>query len=195
MVQVLHGDTTGNVSIAEKPTINIADWSSTGGIVEISTLSGYTTQYRVGLNGKWLEYNGQVDVVNGETIFARYANGDEMSQAVSKVVSDTNGPKVTISEPVVNGGEISISVTAIDEEMGMPTPPTYDYYIKKASESFYATAGHNTTGEFTYTNLDGFTQYDIRVITNDLAGNQGVATTGSQTQSTDNHAPTINLTA
>ena len=195
MVQVLHGDTTGNVSIAEKPTINIADWSSTGGIVEISTLSGYTTQYRVGLNGKWLEYNGQVDVVNGETIFARYANGDEMSQAVSKVVSDTNGPKVTISEPVVNGGEISISVTAIDEEMGMPTPPTYDYYIKKASESFYATAGHNTTGEFTYTNLDGFTQYDIRVITNDLAGNQGVATTGSQTQSTDNQAPTINLTA
>lgn len=189
--EIINGGGTGDggsgdedITITEKPTINIANWNTTGGIVEISTQSGYTTQYRIGKTDSWKEYTGQVNVDNGDTIYARYSSTEGVSQAVSKIVEDTNGPEVTISNLTVNGGEITITATAQDHEMGMPTPPTYNYYIKPHSETYYESVGHNTTGEFTFTDLKSNSSYDIRVSTIDLAGNQGSTTTNSQTGST-----------
>ena len=189
--EIINGGGTGDggsgdedITITDKPTISIADWNTTGGIVEISTKSEYTTQYRIGKTGQWKEYTGQVNVDNGDTIYARYSSDEGVSQTVSKIIEDTNGPEVTISNLTVDGGKISITVTAVDNEMGMPTPPTYNYYIKPHSETYYESVGHDTTGEYTFTNLQGNTSYDIRVSTTDIAGNQGVATTNSETGST-----------
>ena len=189
--EIINGGGTGDggsrdedITITDKPTISIANWNTTGGIVEISTQLGYTTQYRIGKTGSWEEYTGQVNVDNGDTIYARYSSNEGVSQTVSKIVEDTNGPEVTIANLTVNGKEITITATAQDHEMGMPTPPTYNYYIKPHSETYYESVGHNTTGEFTFTGLTGNTSYDIRVSTTDLAGNQGSATTNSQTGNT-----------
>ncbi len=189
--EIINGGGTGDggsgdedITITDKPTISIADWNTTGGIVEISTKSEYTTQYRIGKTGQWKEYTGQVNVDNGDTIYARYSSDEGVSQTVGKIVEDTNGPEVTISNLTVDGDQITITVTAVDNEMGMPTPPTYNYYIKPHSETYYESVGHNTTGVYTFTNLQGNTSYDIRVSTTDIAGNQGVATTNSETGST-----------
>ena len=187
---IINGGGTGNegpggedVTIADRPTIDIVDWSRTGGIVEISTLAGYTTQYRIGRTGPWQNYTGQVDVDNGETIYARYKDDTGVSQTVSQIVEDTNGPDVTLVDLAVNGGEITIQVTAVDNEMGMPEPPTYNFYIKPTTETYFESMGHSTTGEFTFTGLQGNTAYDIRVSTTDLAGNQGSLTVNSETGS------------
>ena len=188
------GDVSDNITISEKPTINITGWNSTGGIVEISILSNYTTQYRIGRTGQWRNYNGELEVDNGETVYSRYSSSEGVGQTTSKIVEDTNGPEVTIDEPIVGGEEITIKATAVDNEMGMPVPPTYNYYIKLSTDTYYESVGHNTTGEFTYTDLQGLTSYDIRVITTDIAGNTGAATISTQTQSTDLEPPTIDLT-
>ena len=183
-----------NESINEAPNIDIVGWTSTGGVVEISTKTEYITQYRIG-TGSWQEYVGQVNVDNENTIYARYTKDNEVSQVVSKIVEDTNGPELTITEEVINGGEISIKVTAQDKEMGMPEPPTYNYYIKLKDGNTYQTAGHNTTGEYTYTGLQEYSLYDIRVITTDIAGNQGIVIGEGQIESVDTDAPTIDLRA
>ena len=178
------GDSGDDVVINDKPSINIAGWNTKGGIVEISTKSEYTTEYRIGRTGNWQEYIGQVEVNNGDTIYARYKNNEGVSQTVSKIVEDTISPELTIGSLEVNGGEITITVTAVDNEMGMPTPPTYNYYIKSHDETYYELIGHNTTGEYTFTELKGNTSYDIRVSATDIAGNQGSVTTNSETGNT-----------
>ena len=48
--------------ISEKPDIEITGWNTTGGIVSISTISGYTTQYRIGSSGQWSNYSTTVNV-------------------------------------------------------------------------------------------------------------------------------------
>ena len=100
-------------------------------------MAGYTTQYRIGRTGPWQNYTGQVDVDNGETIYARYKDDTGVSQTVSQIVEDTNGPDVTLVDLAVNGGEITIQVTAVDNEMGMPEPPTYNFYIKPTTETYF----------------------------------------------------------
>ena len=132
------GEGTGdNITIEDRPTITIAGWNTSGGIVELSTQAGYNTEYRIGRTGTWQVYDGQVNVDNGDTIYARYASDEGVSQTVSQIVEDTNGPDVTIANVTVNGSEISITVSAVDHEMGMPTPPTYNYYIKPHNETYY----------------------------------------------------------
>ena len=178
-------NTDENITIDTRPTISIVGWNQgVGGIVEISPLAGCTIQYKIGRTGQWIEYSGQVNVDNGDTIFARYKNEEGVSASSSKIVEDTTGPNVNITSLTVDGGEISIMVTAQDNEMGMPNPPTYNYYIKLHSDTYYESVGHNTTGEFTFTELKGNEQYDIRVSTTDLAGNQGSTTSNSQTGET-----------
>ena len=178
-------NTDENITIDTRPTISIVGWNQgVGGIVEISPLAGCTIQYKIGRTGQWTEYIGQVNVDNGDTIFARYKNEEGVSASSSKIVEDTTGPNVNITSLTVDGGEISIMVTAQDNEMGMPNPPTYNYYIKLHSDTYYESVGHNTTGEFTFTELKGNEQYDIRVSTTDLAGNQGSTTSNSQTGET-----------
>ena len=182
------GETTGDsgdedITLSARPTINVSGWNNQKATVEISTQAGYTTEYKIGRTGPWQTYTGQFSVDNGTTVYARYKDDTGVGPTVSKIVEDTTGPEVQITDLQVNGGEITISVIATDTEIGMPDPPTYNYYIKPQGEQYYESVGHNTTGEFTFTDLQGNTSYDIRVSTTDLAGNQGSITANSQTGS------------
>lgn len=131
-------------TIIDQPSIEISGWTNEGGIVEVSTIPEYTTQYRVG-STSWQDYTGEIEVKNKDVIYARYIKDNEVSKAIRRIIEDTIGPEVTITNKEINGGNISIKVTATDNEMGMPTTPTYNYYIKLQSESEYTNVGHNTS--------------------------------------------------
>ena len=164
----------GGNPISERPEIEITGWNETGGIVSISTISGYTTQYRIGSSGEWKNYSTSVNVNNGETIYAKYTQGNNTSATVSKVIEDTMAPTITGQIVSVDGSSIAVKVTGTsDEGMGMPEPPTYTYYYKLKTESYYTRDGSNTTGEYTYEGLVGNSTYDIRISTTDRAGNVG----------------------
>ena len=181
-----------NETITDVPSLEIVGWTSTGGVVQISTESDYITQYRIGTGG-WQDYIGQVDVENGSAISARYKKDNEVSKIASIIVEDDISPELSMLEPVIDGGEITVNVSAQDKEMGMPETITYNYYIKQSSETDYQSVGHNTTGEYTFVGLQAYTSYDIRVITTDIAGNQGVVTSTALVGSVDTEAPIINL--
>ena len=170
-----------NVTISDKPEIKIVDWSETGGIVSISEKGGCTTEYRVGSDGAWQEYTGNVDVENGKTIYARYKDDEGVSPTVSKVIEDDKPPILTANIVSNEGGNITIHVSAYDNEMGMPDPTTYTYYIKKTTDNYFESDGHNTSGDYTFTGLEGNTDYIIRITTTDLAGNQGSTTLNTAT--------------
>ena len=164
----------GGNPISERPEIEITGWNETGGIVSISTIYGYTTQYRIGSSGEWKNYSTSVNVNNGETIYAKYTQGNNTSATVSKVIEDTMAPTITGQIVSVDGSSIAVKVTGTsDEGMGMPEPPTYTYYYKLKTESYYTRDGSNTTGEYTYEGLVGNSTYDIRISTTDRAGNVG----------------------
>ena len=171
-----------NIVIEGRPTISIASWNGIVAKVQISTIAGCTTKYKIGQNGQWQKYIGLVDVNNGDTIFARYENEQGVSATTSKVIEDKTEPNVQITSISANGITISVVATAQDNETGLPNPPTYNYYIKPKTESYYDFAGSNTTGEFIFPNLRGNTEYDVRVSTKDIAGNTGSATTSVTTE-------------
>ena len=131
-------------TIIDQPSIEISGWTNEGGIVELSTNLEYTTQYRI-RNSSWQEYTGEINVKNKDKVYARYKKNNEVSKVVGKIIEDTKGPEVTITNKEVNGGNISIKVTANDNEMGMSTTAIYNYYIKLQSESEYTNVGHNTS--------------------------------------------------
>lgn len=169
--------------ISEKPDIEITGWNTTGGIVSISTISGYTTQYRIGSSGQWSNYSTTVNVNNGETIYAKYVQGDRSSATVSKVIEDTMNPTITAQVVSVDESTITVRVTGTsDEGMGMPEPPTYTYSYKLKTEDYYTQAESNTTGEYTYNDLIGNSEYDIRISTTDRAGNQGYVDLTAKTE-------------
>ena len=101
----------GDTSISERPEIEITGWNENGGIVSISTISGYTTQYRIGSSGQWQNYSTTVNVNNGETIYAKYVQGDKNSATVSKVIEDTMAPTITGQIVSVDGSSIAVKVT------------------------------------------------------------------------------------
>ena len=171
-----------NIVIEGRPTISIASWNGIVAKVQISTIAGCTTKYKIGQNGQWQEYIGLVDVNNGDTIYARYKNEQGVSATTSKVIEDKTEPNVQITSISANGITISVVATAQDNETGLPNPPTYNYYIKPKTESYYDFAGSNTTGEFKFPNLRGNTEYDVRVSTNDLAGNTGYDISSATTE-------------
>ena len=131
-------------TIIDQPSIEISGWTNEGGIVQISTNSEYTAQYKIG-NSSWQDYTGEIEVKNKDSIYVRYKKNNEVSKAIRRIIEDTIGPEVTITSKEINGGNISIKVSATDNEMGMPTTPIYNYYIKLQSENEYNKVGHNTS--------------------------------------------------
>lgn len=164
----------GSNNIKETPSLEIVNWNSVGGLVEISTQEGYDTEYKIG-NEEWKKYeNKSVEVKNGLTIFARYVDKDgNSSNTVSKVVKDTNPPKLTAQMINSTSTTATIKASATDSEMGMPNPIVYMYYIKNKDENNYNYVGQNNTGSYTFENLSATTKYFVLVTAKDIAGNLG----------------------
>ena len=169
-------------TIQDRPSIEIVDWNDNGGIVQISTNPSYTTEYKIG-NGEWKEYpNTSVEVPNGSTIYARYKDDEgHYSQIISQIIKDTTPPVLTGSLTGSTATTATVSVSATDNEMGMPDPIVYKYYIKTQNDNSYKYITSNNTGRYTYTDLNSSTIYQLMVTADDKAGNTGEIKIDSET--------------
>ncbi len=169
-------------TIQDRPSIEIVDWNDNGGIVQISTNPSYTTEYKIG-NGEWQEYkNTSVEVPNGSTIYARYKDDEgHYSQIVSQIIKDTTPPVLTGSLTGSTATTATVNVSATDNEMGMPNPIVYKYYIKTQNDNSYKYITSNNTGRYTYIDLSSSTIYEIMVTADDKAGNTGSIKISSET--------------
>ena len=131
-------------------------------------------QYQVGGSaGEWQDYTGPIGNLNsGDTVYVK-VKGSSVETSIPIV--DGIAPTVTVQRGTVNTSSITAVVTASDDESGMPTSPTYQYYIKKTSEANYpqnpSYTGSNMSNAFT--GLIQGTSYDIKVTVRDVAGNEG----------------------
>ena len=114
-------------------------------------------------------------IKNGNIVYARLWDGNNGGKAASLEVRDTNPPTVNVTEGTVGETSISVNVSALDNEAGMPDTITYKYYIKKNEDSDYPSQPEdtNTTGSYTFEGLDDNTGYDMKVEVDDYAGNTG----------------------
>ena len=179
------GETQGNIIWG-----NI-NWNQTNGTASVTVSKGsgidnsLELQYQiVANNGTPTEgayrpiANGGIipDIANGSTVYARLWDGNNGGNPASLKVEDTTAPIITVTLGTVTETSISVSATATDSQSGMPSPITYNYYIKKSSDDSYPSkaANTNTTGSYTFENLDDNERYDIAITTTDNVGNAGV---------------------
>ena len=153
-------------------------WSNGTATIELETTeTGVTIQYQIdGIEGQWLDYKGPITGLNhGQTVYALITDGTNQSGHTSIDILDEIAPTVTVTQENVTTNSIQVSASSSDAEWGMPDSITYNYYIKQTSEGSYPTDPTHTGTETSYTfiGLIQNTSYDVKVTTNDKAGNPG----------------------
>ena len=93
-------------------------------------------------------------------------------------IKDENPPTGTITINEITAESIKVTVNASDRESGLATSGTYAYYLN-SEVTARATSTSNT---YTYQNLAQNTNYTIKVVIKDQAGNEYEATTTGQTE-------------
>ena len=108
---------------------------------------------------------------NKDIIYARLTNGEYAGESMQIQVIDDTKPKIEISEKEITTKSIKIQAKATDMESGVQNQE-YKYYISKG-DGQNIEEGKNTTGEYTFNNLEHNTAYEIKVEIEDKAGNKG----------------------
>lgn len=114
-----------------------------------------------------------------DTVIARLKNettlGTKYSGTASLKIVDITKPIVTVIKGEVTTKSIAVSVTSIDNEAGMPDKIEYKYYIKKNTDINYPEeakyVGIDTN--YVFKELEQSVNYDIKITTKDIAGNEG----------------------
>lgn len=165
-------DIEGNVT--QKGLIN---WLGGKAMLELETAtSGATIQYQIdGVEeNRWQTYSERIgNLDHGNIVYARLWNGKKGTKPIKIEIKDTEAPTVIVSRGVVTTNSITVNVTGSDEQWGMPASPRYSYFIKKSSESGYSEKYTGNDSSYTFTGLEQNTSYDIKVTTQDKAGNNG----------------------
>ena len=177
--------TTGTVTSAlEEGAITFSNviWSSGKARVTIHTNTNYDIEYQLnGISGSWtdIQNGGTISNLNhGTTIYARLTDGNNAGDYTSMDIQDKTDPTGTITINEITAESIKVTVNASDGESGLATNGTYAYYLNTESTA-RATSESNT---YTYINLTGDTQYTIKVIVKDKAGNEKEVTTTARTE-------------
>ena len=160
------------------------EWKSGQASTTITTSeTGYTLQYQIGeiTEGSWTNTtSGSVigNLQHGQIVYGRLFDGTNGSKTANIDVQDLEEPKVNVTVGAITTNSITVSVSSSDEQWGMPTTPTYNYYIKKSTEGNYQeTANYTGTNtSYTFTGLTQGTKYDVKITTQDKAGNIGTGT-------------------
>lgn len=160
------------------------EWKSGQASTTITTSeTGYTLQYQIGgiTEGSWTNTtSGSVigNLQHGQIVYGRLFDGTNGSKTANIDVQDLEEPKVNVTAGEITTNSITVSVGSSDEQWGMPTTPTYNYYIKKSTEANYQeTANYTGTNtSYTFTGLTQGTRYDVKITTQDKAGNIGTGT-------------------
>ena len=165
------------------------EWKNGQASTTITTKeTGYTLQYQIGgiAEGSWTNTtSGSVigNLQHGQIVYGRLFDGTNGSKTANIDVQDLEEPKVNVTAGEITTNSIAVSVSSSDEQWGMPTTPTYNYYIKKSTEGNYQeTANYTGTNtSYTFTGLTQGTKYDVKITTQDKAGNIGTGTLINQT--------------
>ena len=108
-------------------------------------------------------------------MYARITDGVNGGEAASVEIRDGEAPTVTVTKGNVTTNSIMVTASSTDGQWGMPTSPSYSYFIKKSTDTSYpGTANYTGTNtSYTFTGLIQNTSYDIKVTTKDKAENEG----------------------
>ena len=161
-------------------------WNNGEATIELETTeTGYTIQYQVnGTGGTWQEYRGPITGLHhGDDVFVRLWDGINGSGETAITIQDGTKPTVNVTTGTQSTSSIQVSVSSSDNESGMPASPTYNYYIKPATQGDYSDTPTYTTTDtsYTFSGLQQNTSYNIKVTVADNAGNVGEGTTSGTT--------------
>ena len=105
-------------------------------------------------------------------------NGETAVVKKSKKIEDSIVPKVNITIGEITENSIQVTVTAEENESGLPEVETYEYCIGEAE----AVDGKSVSNVYVYqTDLQPETSYKLTVKVRDNAGNEGKASTTATT--------------
>ena len=180
------GNITGTVQQKGATT-----WSSGKASIELETTeTQYTIEYKIN-SGSWTNYSGAITNLNhGDKVTARLTNGTSTGPETTIEIKDENNPVVIVTAGGTTTNSVTVSVSASDNESGMTENVTYTYYIKKTGEgdaSYSSPSGASNISQtnYTFTNLDQGTSYDVKVEAKaDKAGNIGTGSLLNQTTAT-----------
>ena len=144
--------------------------------------SNYKIVYKVNGEGSWKEYNG--------TSITGLNDGDKVTACLTNEGQTTYGPEATFeikdeTAPVITEvssntttNSITLTVSAVDNEAGLPETLNYKFEIKEtgAADNSYEEIQTGANATATKGGLKQGTRYTIRVTLQDKAGNQGTYT-------------------
>ena len=135
-------------------------------------MQGYRLEYRIGENGNWTEISSGSEIPNLElntNVYARVTDGINETEYATTKIEDTVNPTITLKKGTITTNSIEIIVEASDNESGLATSGTYEYFLdgisKKVQES-------NT---YMFEGLAQGKEYTIKVSVTDKAGNDNEA--------------------
>lgn len=203
-IKVTVADEAGNIGMKERSVLTdgIPDateagainfesliWRQTSGIgkaeVVISTKTKYFIEYQVNsTTGTWTRgttAGGNVTITglnHNDIIYARLTDGTSSSNYATLTVVDAKAPILGMTTTSTTS-EIETIVTAVDNETGMGTSPTYKFSIKANSTSgttsavgtTYTEMYNGTNATYKFTGLTAGETYTVKIETQDLAGN------------------------
>ena len=177
-------------------TFTTPEWKTNKAKVTVINGSTYSMQYKiVGANDEidetdatgWITVNPKTitltDLKYADKIVARLYDGTNYTQYASCIISDGINPTVTANVTGITTRAITVNATSLDDESGLTTDKPYKYYIAQSLDAIgnVAVNGSNTTGSYTFENLDANMTYYIKVEREDLAGNKGSTTITAKT--------------
>ena len=144
-----------------------------------TTAEGYILQYQIdGIEEeKWINTTSGAEITglgHGQTVYGRLYDGVNGTKDEASVeIKDEIAPIVTVEKGEVTTKSITVSVRSSDKEWGMPEAITYSYYIKPSNGSYTTASYTGTNTSYTFSGLSQTTSYDVKVTTQDKAGNTG----------------------
>lgn len=151
-------------------TFGKVTWSNGTASVPVSTNTSYQIQYQIGATEEsgWtnIPVNGIITgITNGQEVYARLFDGKNGSDPASITVEDTTAPEIIKFEATeVTYNSIKVEVEAKDEESGLATTETYQYYLGDELKET------STNTSCTFENLNTETSYNIKVIVKNKVG-------------------------
>ena len=168
------GSLPGGEEGIEQGAIQFSDpvWENGKAQITISTNTDLKIQYQKNTtSGNWLEIanGGKVtELENTNTVYARLTDGTNYGEYASVIIEDTVEPTINSFEATeIKWNRIKVQVNAVDEESGLVSTNTYKFYLNDETIA----KGTSTDGTYTYTDLNGFTNYKLRVEVYDNVGN------------------------
>ena len=122
----------------------------------------------------WKDYPSTgVEMTENGNVYARLSNelGEATAWATGNVSKiDRTKPNINVTTGTITGTSIVVNVSASDEPSGLATTNAYRYYL---NGTLVPAA---TLSSYKFTGLSGVTQYTIKVIVYDQAGNSNEQT-------------------